>query len=126
MLRAALSSPAQRFIESADALATFLATQPHHDWSGPVINYCKAFELETVNRIVRPLCRELDHAGIPDVDLKDKDIGKVAAYCANNNKTAPELGVVAHFLQTAAHSKRRAEKSPTLRIFNDLVARWGG
>jgi hypothetical protein len=125
-LRASLSSQAQHFLESAEALAAFLATQPHHDWSGPVISYCKAFELETVNRVVKPLCRELDHDNIPDSDLKDKDIGRVAAYCARDSATAPELGVVGHFLQTAVHTKRRAETSPTLRTFRDLVARWSG
>jgi hypothetical protein len=126
LLWASLSEAAQRFLDSAELLAGFLATQPHHDWSGPIISYCKAFELETVNRVIRPLCRELTGGGVSASDREDKDIGKVATYCADAGGHPPELGVIAHFLRTAAHSKRRAETSSTLRTFRRLVARWGG
>jgi hypothetical protein len=126
LLRASLSDAARRFLDSAELLAGLLATKPHHDWSGPIISYCKAFELEAVNRVIRPLCRELAHDGVSAADRDDKDIGKVATYCANGSGHPPELGVIAHFLRTAAHSTRRAETSPTLRTFKRLTVRWGG
>ena len=81
-LRASLSDSARRFIESGEQAAVMRSTHPGLDWSGPVISYCKAFELETLNRVIRPLCRELQQEGVSEADLGDADIGRVAAFWA--------------------------------------------
>jgi hypothetical protein len=50
----------------------------------------------------------------------------VAAFCADTTRKPPELGAVAHFLQTAVHSERRRETSAILRAFLFLARDWAG
>ncbi len=121
----ALHPAARRFIDSAEQLSSFL-TGLSLDWSGVVITYCKALELEGVERLVEPLRGRLRQDGVPKDDLEDKDIGRIARYCVGRGDTPPELGVIQHFLATAAHSKQRAQRSVVIRTFRGLVADWPG
>ncbi|WP_332699969.1 hypothetical protein, partial [Halalkalibacter lacteus] len=57
-----LSEVAERFIESAALLASLLGEAADVDWSGVVIGYCKATEVEAVRRIVDPFRRRISQA----------------------------------------------------------------
>src|SRR5262249_24192703 len=102
-----------------------LEADPQLEWSPAVIGLCKAFEAEVVRCILRPLADLASHADLR-ADEKDKDLGRVAAFCANPTRKAPELGVFSHFLQTAIHSQQRRETSPLLANFLKLTAVWTG
>lgn len=120
-----LCPEAVRFIATAEHVAAQLEEAPQLEWSPAVIGLCKAVEVEVVSRIIRPLVSRTMNEDI-SADKNDKDIGRVAAFCADPSRKPPELGVIAHFIQTAIHSQTRREVSPVLKTFFKLVAEWTG
>jgi hypothetical protein len=90
-----------------------------------VIGFCKAVEVEVLNRLIRPLAQRSAGEDLSE-DKKDKDIGRVAAFCADQNRKPPELGVFAHFLQTVIHSRFRRNKSVLIDAFLKLMAEYIG
>lgn len=118
-----LSPETVRFVATAEHVARQLQTVPHLEWSLPVIGLCKAVESEVVNRILVPLANKAISADLSH-DKKDKDIGRVATFCIDSKRKPPELGVIAHFLQTVIHSSQRRRTSPLIRIFLTLVGDW--
>ncbi len=111
------------FLRAADALASALSAQAELDWSPAVIALCKAFELETVDRILLPL--RLKSAGL-DLrnDIPDKDLGRVTKYCSSPTARPPELGTLGRFLSTAIHSRERRKSSVQIRTFYEVVSLW--
>ena len=76
-----------------------------------------------------PGCFRLQSAtGSEDLsgDKKDKDIGRVAAFCVDTQRKPPELGAFAHFLQTVIHSQERRQTSRLIRCFLRLAGQWTG
>ena len=104
-------------------MAEQLQADPQLEWSPAVIGLCKAVEAEVICRIVRPLADLTSHEDLSS-DKNDKDLGRVAAFCANPTRQPPELGALAHFLQTVIHSRQRRETSILLRTFLRLSANW--
>jgi hypothetical protein len=90
-----------------------------------VIGFCKAVEVEVLNLLVRPLAQRAAGEDLSD-DKNDKDIGRVAAFCADQTRKPPELGGFAHFLQTVIHSQRRREKSVLIDAFLKLMSECTG
>jgi len=120
-----LSPNALRFIATAEHVAGQLQAEPQLEWSPAVIGLCKAVEAETVKRILLPLAEKARGLDL-STDKQDKDISRVAAFCANPDRTPPELGAFAHFLQTVVHSQHRRETSALLGIFLGLARQWTG
>jgi len=120
-----LCPEAVRFIATAEHVAAQLQEVPQLEWSPAVIGLCKAVEAEVMARIIRPLANRATNADL-GADIVDKDVGRVAAFCADQSKKTPELGVIAHFIQTAIHSQSRREISPLLKTFFNLVTEWTG
>jgi hypothetical protein len=119
-----LSAEAVRFIATAEHVAGQLQADPQLEWSPAVIGLCKAFEVEVVSRILRPLAVQVSHEDLSS-DKNDKDIGRVATFCADpTRKPPPELGALSHFLQTVIHSTHRRDTSVLLRSFLKLAADW--
>jgi hypothetical protein len=118
-----LSPEAVRFIVTAEHVAGTLEHEPQLEWSPAVIGLCKAFEMEIVCRMLRPLSVQAAHEDL-QADKNDKDIGRIAAFCADPTRKPPELGAFSHFLQTAINSKERRETSTLLRCFFKLAANW--
>ena len=98
-----LSPEAVRFIATAEHVARQLQADPQLEWSPAVIGLCKAVEAEVVSRILLLLADKAGHEDL-SADKKDKDMGRVAAFCEDPNHKPPELGAFAHFLQTVIHS----------------------
>lgn len=124
--RATLLSPETlRFVATAEHVAGLLGTDPQLEWSPAVIGLCKAVEAEVVGRILQPLRTRTsrEHLG---TDKGDKDIGRMAAFCADPTRKPPELGTFAHFLQTVIHSQNRRQSSPLIASFLSLAAEWKG
>lgn len=121
----ALSSDALRFIVTAEHVAGQLEGFPQLEWSPAVIGLCKAVEAEVVRRILLPLATT---AGGEDLssDKQDKDVGRVAAFCADTSRKPPELGVFAYFLQTVIHSRERRVSSAIVGSFLRLAGEWTG
>lgn len=120
-----LSGESVRFVATAEHVAAQLQADPQLEWSPAVIGLCKAVEAEVVCRILRPLATRSSQEDLA-TDRNDKDIGRVAAFCADPSRKPPELGAFAHFLQTAVHSQTRREKSALLGSFLRLTADWTG
>ena len=120
-----LSPEAVRFIATAEHVARQLQAEPQLEWSPPVIGLCKAVEAEVVRAVLRPLAAR-SAADDLSKDKNDKDIGRVAAFCADASRKPPELGGFAHFLQTVIHSQHRRETSVLIGSFLRLVAEWTG
>ena len=114
----------QKSLDSAELIAGWVAIDSveNFEWSAPIILICKGFEFELIKRIFEPL-REISSLSALSDDMKDKDIGKIAKFCAIKGQQSPELGVVAHFLSTAIHSKSRRLSSVLLSAFFLLVER---
>jgi hypothetical protein len=74
-------------------------------------------------RILRPLADRSSQEDL-SADKNDKDLGRVAAFCADSKRKPPELGVFAHFLQTVIYSQKRRETSVLLHSFLRLMAEW--
>lgn len=124
--RAKLLSPETlRFLATSEYLADKLGSHEQLEWSPAVIGLCKAVELEIIGQIVRPLAQRT--AGVDlSLDLKDKDVTRIAEFCANQNRKPPELGTIAYFLQTVIHSRNRRSTSALMRAFLELTADWTG
>jgi len=120
-----LSAKALRFIATAEHLAGELESKPQLEWSPAVIGLCKAVEIEVVTCVLEPLAEEASQEDLMS-DQKDKDLGPVAAYCADPRRKPPELGSFARFLQTAIHSQQRRQTSALIRSFMRLAAEWTG
>jgi len=118
-----LSSEALRFIATAEHVAANLENNAQLEWSPAVIGLCKAVEVEIVSRILRPLADVARNKDL-SADTKDKDIGRVAAFCAGSHGTSPELGSFSHFLQTVIHSRRRRQTSRLIGCFMALATTW--
>jgi len=100
-----------------------LPADPQLEWSPAVIGLCKAVEAEIIWRIIRPLADLTSRQDLRG-DKNDKDLGRVAAFCADPTRLPPELGVFAHFLETVIHSQQRRETSILLGSFLKLIANW--
>jgi hypothetical protein len=120
-----LAPAALRLLGTTEYVAESLDGRPNLDWSAAVIGLCKAVEVETVAKLVEPLKRGASGVDL-SIDVKDKDLGRVASYCAGRAQKPPEMGAIRHFLQTAANSEERARTSPVLGVLRGLVARWPG
>ena len=120
-----LSPEALRFLATSEHLAKQLLPELDLEWSPVIIVLCKAVEVEIVNRLIRPLAQQTASLDLED-DRKDKDIGRVAIFCANPDSKPPELGAVAHFLQTVTHSKNRRSTSELMLTFLELASNWSG
>ncbi|WP_429562666.1 hypothetical protein [Paraburkholderia sp. MM6662-R1] len=114
-----------RFLATAEYVAGTLLSDPQLEWSPPVIGLCKAVEAEIVARILRPLAMRVPAKELAD-DRADKDVGRIASFSADQTRKPPELGVFAHFLQTAIHSQHRRENSVLIRSFLELLREWAG
>ena len=110
-----LSKISLRFFATSECVAETLEKEKNLDWSPAIIGICKAFELEIIERFVDPLKELSSKLTIKEADLKDKDFGRVASYCAGKNVKSPELGVISHFIATALNSKDRIETSNFLK-----------
>ena len=122
--RASLLGPdALRFIATAEHVAAALSVQPQLEWSPAVIGLCKAVESEVIQRVVLPLAERCDDLDLAE-DKRDKDIGRLAAFCADRSRKPPELGSFAHFLQTVIHSKERRQNSSLMVSFLELASGW--
>lgn len=93
------------------------------EWSPAVIGLCKAVETELVAGLLRPLAEVTIDLDLSN-DRADKEIGRIAAFCADPTRKPPELGTIAHFLQTVAHSETRRAGSILVRHFLGLLAQW--
>lgn len=118
-----LRPEALRFIATAEHVAGNLETNAQLEWSPAVIGLCKAVEVEIVSRILRPLAGTTVDEDL-SADNRDKDIGRVAAFCADPQRKPPELGSFSHFLQTVIHSQRRRQTSKLIGSFMALAAAW--
>lgn len=120
-----LGSEAVRFIATSEHVAKQLQSHPNLEWSPAVIGLCKAVESEVVRRIMQPLARKTENHNL-SIDRKDKDIGRIATFCADPSRKPPELGTFAHFLQTAIYSQERRSTSTLLDCFLQLAREWPG
>jgi hypothetical protein len=120
-----LTPEAVRFIATAEHVARTLQSDAQLEWSPPTIGLCKAVEAEVVSRLLRPLAMRSSGEDLA-TDRADKDIGRVAAFCADQSQKPPELGAFAHFLQTTIHSQHRRESSALIRCFLNLLKEWTG
>lgn len=113
----------EKCLQSAAWIEECFSKTPIEDfeWSCAIIPLCKGFEFELINRVLEPL-KEMSSADLLYSDIEDKELSKVANFCAGKAKTLPELGVIAWFLRTAIHSKSRRKTSVLLRTFLSLVA----
>jgi hypothetical protein len=72
---AQLSAEALRFLATAEYLATRLGAEPDLEWSPATIGLCKAFEIEVINHIIRPLAERSRGVDLSE-DERDKDLGR--------------------------------------------------
>ncbi len=119
---AQLSEAAQQMLATAHAVAPTLRSATGLDWSVAIIGVCKAVEVEAVHRIAEPL-RLATSGQDMTVDMKHGDFARVARYCAGR-ANAPELGSLAHFLRTAANSKKRTETSVLVAALRAAAKTW--
>ena len=119
-----LSPEALLFIATAEHVARSIETTSF-EWSPAVVVLCKALETELVTRIMRPLRACVSSENLAP-DCSDNDIGRVAKFCSDPNRSPPELGTFAHFLRTVIHSKDRRQTSLLIRAFVRLMADWPG
>jgi hypothetical protein len=118
-----LSDNARRFVATAEHLSQTLQFDTDLDWSPATIGLCKAVETEIIERIIFPLRAILQGMDLSS-DVKDKDIGRVAKFFADPTTRPPEMGTIAHFLQTSLNSESRRTTSPVIsglyRLFSSL------
>jgi len=86
-----------RFISTSEHVARQLDTAADLEWSPAVIGLCKAFEAEIVQGIRIPLRTALSGEDL-SADRADKDLSRVAVFCAATNAKPPELGAFSHLL----------------------------
>ncbi len=118
-----LSETALKFVSTSEHLSRVLEIVPDLDWSPAIIGLCKAVELEIVERILIPLLAQMKGVNI-EVDVKDKDLGRVAKFIAEPNNKPPEMGTFAHFLQTSINSQTRRTTSPIVERLYKLFHSW--
>jgi hypothetical protein len=111
------------FLRTADDIASYLQSSADLDWSAAVIVLCKAFERETVQRILVPLRLSTKAYDLSN-DLKDVEFKRIAKFCTSSVAPPPELGTFGRFLTTAIHSMKRRNSSALLRAFYELVSQW--
>ena len=117
-----LSEKALRFIATSNYVAQSLSKMSDLDWSAATIGFCKAVEYEVIYQIIAPVRAAVNPSKLAD-DKRDKDFGRIARHCVGS-APAPELGTIAHFLQTAIHSKSRRESSHLLNSFFKVIQKW--
>ncbi len=117
-----LSEKALRFIATSNCVAQSLSKMSDLDWSAATIGYCKAVEYEILDRIIAPVRTAVNPSKLAE-DRRDKDFGRIARHCVGS-APAPELGTIAHFLQTAINSKSRRESSHLLNSFFKVIQQW--
>jgi hypothetical protein len=83
-----LSTEAVRFIAAAQYVAGQLQADPQLEWSPTVIGLCKAVEAEIVWRILRPPADRTSREDL-STDKNDRDLGRVAAFCADPTRKPP-------------------------------------
>ncbi len=118
-----LTERSQRLLATSEFVASHLANTTDLDWSAAIVGICKAVEVELVKRLIEPLALECRYSDL-DRDIQDKDLGRVAQFCAGRTDKAPELGVIRHFLQTARHSRYRQDTSPLLHALRQVLRQW--
>lgn len=118
-----LSPAAQKMLATAEAVTTALRTTTGLDWSAAVIGLCKAVEVEVARRLAEPLRSATRGLDLTE-DLADKDLRRLARYCAGQTPAPPELGTMAYVLGVAAGSRRRAGTSPLLQALAGLASGW--
>jgi hypothetical protein len=118
-----LSQESIRFIATAEHVAAGLKGSPQLEWSPAVIGLCKAFEIELIRTLIDPLADKVKGLDLKQ-DLADEHLRRVASYCAHTGRKPPELGSVAHFIQTVANSESRRESSVLTRAFLSLCNTW--
>ena len=116
-----ISAEARRFIGTAEYVAGHLESKANLEWSPPIIGLCKAVEIEMLYRVIIPL-KDVTIGKSLDEDRTDKDMARVAAFCSSQQQKPPELGTIAHFLQTVIHSKQRRKTSTLIGCFLKLAA----
>lgn len=110
-----LATSSIRFFATSESVAKKLTNENDLDWSPAIIGLCKAFEVELIDRIVKPLRNQSLNFNISETDLNDPDFGRIAKYCSGKSDKTPEIGVVNHFIRTAINSKERIETSLFLK-----------
>lgn len=121
-----ISAEARRFIATAEYVAEHLKPKSNLlEWSPPIIGLCKAVEVEIHHRVIIPL-KDITVGKNLDDDKRDKELGRVAVFCSGQRQTPPELGTIAHFLQTVIHSKQRRTTSTLIGCFLRLATKWTG
>jgi hypothetical protein len=120
----ALTPLARAFLESSEMLAKKLGAEIPHDWSGVVIGLCKAVEAETIDRVLETLKAELSGETITATEFNDRDVGRVARYCAGEARYPPELGAIRRFLRVVEAAKPRHGSSVVVERFRRLSERW--
>lgn len=118
-----LTAESIRFLATAEHVAEQLTGHPQLEWSPAVIGLCTAIEAEVVARVLVPLSQLTTPEELRD-DKKDKDLGRVASFCADPTRKPPELGSFAHFLQTVINSERRRESSKLIQSFLQQATDW--
>lgn len=118
-----LDSTTRSFLRTADDIASYLQSSTDLDWSAAVIVLCKAFERETVQKILVPLRLSTKAYDLSN-DLKDAEFNRIAKFCTSSIASPPELGTFGRFLTAAIHSVRRRNSSALLRAFYELVSQW--
>jgi hypothetical protein len=118
-----LSETALKFVSTSEHLSRVLESVPDLDWSPATIGLCKAVEIEIIERILIPLLVQMKGINI-EVDVKDKDFGRVAKFIAEPNYKPPEMGTFAHFLQTSINSQTRRTTSPIVEHLYKLFHSW--
>lgn len=119
-----LTENSLRFVSTSEHLSHALQSVSDLDWSPATIGLCKAFETEVVARILIPLSHAVSNVNL-EGDIRDKDIGKVARFCAGMpGSKPPELGTFAYFYQTALNSEARRASSPLICALFRLFSSW--
>jgi hypothetical protein len=118
-----LAPSSLRFLATSEVVAETIAKEANLDWSPAVIGICKAFEFEITDKFIHGLKETCDTMQLSDSDAKDKDFGRIVAYCLGRTPKSPELGTVKHFLQTAINSKERLETSEFLKAFKMYLSK---
>jgi len=118
-----LSNSTIRFLSTADHVARSLSDETNLEWSPAIIGYCKAVELEIVERLIMPLTTMQGDPSLND-DVKDKDVGRIAKFIRDGTGKPPELGTFAHFLQTLINSKKRRSTSVLMSAFDGQMRNW--
>jgi hypothetical protein len=118
-----LSPSSLKFIATSEYIHKNMPDEIHLDWSPAIIGLCKAVETELIIRLIDPLKEIVANRDISE-DIKDKDFGRVARYCAVGNMKPPEIGAIRHFLQTAVHSKSRRGTSILVQALISVLSEW--